>query len=91
MPGWRSRLGLVEWEEAGINTSWCRSAAVDCNLYLAFYFRHVAAQLATAGCVAVCMCGLAMGPLDGLSPCASPGSGSALCRSAYTRLEATIK
>ena len=67
-----SRLGLVEWEGAGINTFWRLRATIHCSLCLATYLRLVAAYLATAGCAAMCA-RASYGPGDGLSSCASPG------------------
>ena len=63
MPGWQSRLGVVEWEVAEIIRSCHRCAATDCVLYLAFYCSLLAAQLATTVCDSVCVGGLAMRPL----------------------------
>ena len=55
MSSWRSRLGLVEQEDAEINRSCRRCAAIDCILYLAFCFPLLATQLATAVCATVCV------------------------------------
>ena len=66
----------MEWEDAGISRFLRRSAAINCILYLAFYFRLVAAWVATAECAAVCV-QASYGPGDGLSPCASSGYGNA--------------